>query len=197
MGGAGGGGGGGGGGRVRRRGFASIPRAQMPTGHEGLGQEGARAERSFPQEVVTSVGHPVHCVHSVPGTWLAKGSPYAVAMVRVLRSRGQELNCHYLSFLLPELSFYFEPSFPEGQKPNLRLFRSQLALGLCLKSQGPCRHHRTQRGCGHLVLDVLLLPKFSLCLLLPNRNSETVWGEGEKDSFIALPGKGGHGRVIP
>lgn len=78
-------------GGVQRRDFASIPGAQMPTGHEGLGQEGARAERSFPQEVVTSVGHPVHCVHSVPGTWLAKGSPYAVAMVRVLRSRGQEL----------------------------------------------------------------------------------------------------------
>ena len=37
-----------------------------------------------------------------------------------------------------------------------------------------------------------MLPKFSLCLLVPNRNAETEFGVKEKkNSFIALPGKGG------
>ena len=26
---------------------------------------------------------------------------------------------------------------------------------------------------------------------------DRIWGEGEKDSFIALPGKVGHSRLIP
>ena len=63
------------------------------------------------------------------------------------------------------------------------------------------------------VVVVVLLPKLSLCPLLLNRNVKTkrkkrkkkkkkkcgdrVLGEGEKESFIALPGKEGHSRLMP
>ena len=36
-----------------------------------------------------------------------------------------------------------------------------------------------------------------LCTPMPNRISETVLGQAEKNSFIALPGKGGHRGVLP
>ena len=43
-----------------------------------------------------------------------------------------------------------------------------------------------------------LLPKqLGLCPPLWNRNSETEFGGKEKKVFIALPGKGGHGRLMP
>ena len=37
----------------------------------------------------------------------------------------------------------------------------------------------------------------SLCALVPNQISEIVVGEVEKNSFIALPGKGGHSGCVP
>ena len=43
----------------------------------------------------------------------------------------------------------------------------------------------------------MMLPKFGLCSPVTNRNAATVLGEVEKNSFIALPGKGGHGRLTP
>ena len=46
-------------------------------------------------------------------------------------------------------------------------------------------------------ISLVLLLKFSLCALVPNRNVETVLGEGEKIAFIDLPGKGGHRRIVP
>ena len=39
--------------------------------------------------------------------------------------------------------------------------------------------------------------KLSLCALVPNQISETVLGEIEKNSFIALLGKGGHSGLLP
>ena len=33
---------------------------------------------------------------------------------------------------------------------------------------------------------LFLLLKLGLCPLVPNRNAETVWGEGEKNSFLLL-----------
>ena len=47
----------------------------------------------------------------------------------------------------------------------------------------------------HMVVPLLLLwLKLGLCLpLLLDRDS--IWGKGEKGSFIALPGKGGHSRL--
>ena len=42
---------------------------------------------------------------------------------------------------------------------------------------------------------VHLFPTHSPSPSLLNRNVETVLGEGEKESFIALPGKGGHSKA--
>ena len=42
-----------------------------------------------------------------------------------------------------------------------------------------------------------LMPKNGPCVLVPNQISETVWGDVEKDSFIALPGNGGHSSLLP
>ena len=42
------------------------------------------------------------------------------------------------------------------------------------------------------------LPKLSLCPPLSNRNVETeFWVMEKNNSFIALPGKGGHSRLMP
>ena len=35
-----------------------------------------------------------------------------------------------------------------------------------------------------------------LCILVPRQILETVLGEVEKESFIALPGKGGHSGLM-
>ena len=37
----------------------------------------------------------------------------------------------------------------------------------------------------------LLLPELGFCSPVPNRNTNKILGEGENNSFIALPGKGG------
>lgn len=43
-----------------------------------------------------------------------------------------------------------------------------------------------------------VMPKAQLLYkLMPNRISETVLGEVETDSFITLPGKGGHSGLLP
>ena len=42
-----------------------------------------------------------------------------------------------------------------------------------------------------------LMPKTRPCALVPNRISDRVLGEVEKNSFIALPGKGGHSGLAP
>ena len=42
-----------------------------------------------------------------------------------------------------------------------------------------------------------MLMKLSLCSWVQSRNTETVWGELEKNSFIAVSGKGGHSRLVP
>ena len=39
--------------------------------------------------------------------------------------------------------------------------------------------------------------KLGLCAVVLDRILETVLGEVEKNSFIALPGKGGHSRLMP
>ena len=38
--------------------------------------------------------------------------------------------------------------------------------------------------------------KFGVCALILNRISETVLDEVKKNTFIALPGKGGHNRLV-
>ena len=49
-----------------------------------------------------------------------------------------------------------------------------------------------------LVLDFVLLPKLILYPPVPNRNSKTEFGvKKKKIDCIALPGKGGHGRLMP
>ena len=43
-----------------------------------------------------------------------------------------------------------------------------------------------------------LLPKLGLCPRVLNSNVETeFWVKEKKVAFIALPGKGGHGRLMP
>ena len=43
-----------------------------------------------------------------------------------------------------------------------------------------------------------LLPKLSLCPSMLNRNTETeFWVKEKKIACIALPGKGGHSRLMP
>ena len=45
---------------------------------------------------------------------------------------------------------------------------------------------------------LILLAKLGLCPLVLNRNLETeFWVKEKKIAFIALPGKGGHSRLMP
>jgi len=52
-------------------------------------------------------------------------------------------------------------------------------------------------NCGSLWFSIKPLPKLGLCSQGHHRNEETVLGKVEKDSFIALPGKGGHRGLVP
>ena len=64
----------------------------------------------------------------------------------------------------------------------------------------------TQEGSSALVYsgrrsqprEVILMPKLSLCPLVLNGNAEIeFWVKEKKIIFIALPGKGGHDRLMP
>lgn len=126
--------------------------------------------------------------------------PLVIAFIHLMTLGVKTFAIPFNSFLMSSI-FSGVHTFRYGSQVEkiLRHFSSVLTL---MNSYGKCHlkqffdHSKAFQVSLHPQQFVLLL-KFGLCLLVPNRNMEKVLGEVEKEWFLLLYQTGGHSRLMP